>query len=169
MLKCPRGFRPVDKVAEVELSAEPAFVSAAQAKAKGVQRQGILYERRVHDYLTARYGRMYIRSPWLRFRGFRARQWRDCQPDGIIYDLQALHVSIVEVKLRHTAQAWWQLRKLYEPVIAGLFGPDVQTAVCEVTKSFDPHTQFPEPIRLVPEPHRPGDTQFGIHVFNGRL
>ena len=54
--------------------------------------------------------------------------------------------TIVEIKYNHCALAWWQLYKLYLPVISKIFGSDWTYSCCEVVKWFDPQTNVPEEV-----------------------
>jgi hypothetical protein len=55
---------------------------------------------------------------------------------------------LFEVKARFTSDAWWQLRKLYEPVVRAAFSPKTLLSVI-ICRSFDPSVAFPEPYELV--------------------
>ena len=48
----------------------------------------------------------------------------------------------MEVKIRHTADAWWQLHKLYKLVLQEVF-PDKRIVCIEVCRTFDPAVVFP--------------------------
>lgn len=54
---------------------------------------------------------------------------------------------MVEIKFQHMPEAWWQLRKLYQPALE--FKLRRPVFVLEVCKSYDPAMPFPEPIELV--------------------
>ena len=159
-------------IAEVELTAIPPFIARAKSKSRsrGAKRAGELYESRVCDYLTSRYGDLCVPGVWLRYRKVAspAFGWSYCQPDCLIFDLRALHVSIIEVKLRHCALAWWQLRQLYEPIVRKLFGPDFTYSCCEIVKWYDPDTEFPERFKLISDPHQPKGAGLGVHIYHGR-
>jgi hypothetical protein len=163
----PRNFTPAGQVKLVELTKEPSFIAAARkGKQRGAKRAGILYERRVQKYLVERYGYFYVESPWLQFTTYTRDKWRACQPDGLIVDVQAGHVTVIEIKLQHTALAWWQCRQLYLPVVRKLLGPSFSYNCCEIVKWFDPHTIFPETFSLVAEPYRPNTAGFTVHIHS---
>lgn len=122
------------------------------------------YERKVQKHLSELY-EGYIPSPWLEFSCGGESEKRFCCPDGILVDIKRGLIVIVEVKLSHTADAWWQIRHLYQPLLEVLFGPNWRFAACEVTKFIDPATVFPEPfVRLRNiDDALPG--KFGVHVW----
>lgn len=115
------------------------FTSTPQGRT-AAQRAGLRYERKVHEYLSSQYGEAYVASQWFRYckRGGSPR-W--CQPDGILH-LGNMAV-IFEIKSRFTADAWWQLRGLYAPVVSLAFRPKL-LGLCLIVRRYDPMTQFPE-------------------------
>jgi hypothetical protein len=75
-------------------------------------------------------------------------------------------IIVVEMKLQHTAEAWWQLRYLYLPVLTKAFPPSLwKFAVCEVTKWYDPATVFPERVKLKAEVLDTAPDEFGVHIW----
>jgi hypothetical protein len=91
------------------------------------------------------------------------------QPDGLIYDFMLGKLTIVEIKLKHTDRAWWQIRRLYQPVLEFLLrdGGWKFTAL-EVCHYCDAHTSFPERVTFVEKPEAVPVEAFGLHLFSGR-
>lgn len=164
----PNNFTPAGVVAEAELATSTPFSTGNGKRVKGARGAGLAYERKAHGYLSERYPYLYIPGPWLRFRNPQSYEWRYCQPDGFILDLQKLHLTLIEIKLKHTQFAWWQLLHLYAPVLRKLFGKDFSYSCCEVVKWFDPHTPFPGGFRCSPEVHQPRAQEFRVHIWNGK-
>jgi len=110
------------------------------------QKAGIRYERKVLSALAAEYGGNFLPSPWFQYvpKDSDLRRW--CQLDGI-HRVEGV-VTLFEVKARFCSAAWWQLRKLYEPVVRKAW-PIQQLISVVVCKSFDPTTRFPEPYKLM--------------------
>jgi len=76
-------------------------------------------------------------------------------------------ITIVEVKLQHTSDAWWQVKQLYLPIVATAFPPDLwRYNYVEVVRWHDPAISFPENYRLVPDLLALGEDQFGVHILN---
>lgn len=104
------------------------------------QKAGLRYEAKAQDYLSRTLGRAYNIAPFLHFDDHYVA--RTAVPDGIYFGLGA-NAFIFEIKISHTPDAWWQLRKLYQPVVEELdFVRSV--TVIEVVKSLDPSVPFPE-------------------------
>lgn len=122
-------------------------------------------------WLQASLGDGYIASPWLRFNlretGSR-HHW--CQPDGLLLDPYAGLLTIVEIKYQHCADAWFQMNRLYGPVLRRMFpAPEWKFATCEVVKWFDCAVQTPEvpKLRDCPSKARPGE--FAVFICKEQL
>lgn len=124
---------------------------------------GIKYERKVHLHLSALYGDLYLASPWLSFRV--DNRLRFCQPDGLLFLPPEGRLILVEVKYQHTADAWWQTRHLYGPVLQSIF-PAALWALeaCEVVKWYDPAVRFPEQLVLANEINMKTPA-FKVHIW----
>lgn len=145
---------------------EPGFIRDRLA-ASGAAYEGVRYERKAQAHLLATLPDSYVPGPWLRYYSS-SRGESFCQPDGWIIDLERGVITIVEIKLRHTSTAWWQLRQLYEPVTQRLFGTELwDYAVLEVCRWFDPATVFPEQVIKCSSPARAPDSGFGVHIWRG--
>lgn len=160
----PKRFKPAGVVEWVEYSpTPPPFVR--EQKRRGRRAEGIRYEKRIHEEFGLRYGEIYIPSPWFRFREVGCAKIRWCQPDALIIDLNCGHITIVECKLQHTADAWWQLRWLYLPIIAKAFPGTLWTyGIVEVVKWYDPATAFPEKVKMRADVLDVLPGEFGVHI-----
>ena len=146
----PKGFIPANGVFKATfLSEPPGFVVQNRKKsARGAKGRGIAYEKKVQKILESRYGYRYLEGPWILFKEMRDSRPRYCQPDGILFDFYRGRITIIEIKYNHCALAWWQLYKLYLPVIRKIFGPNWTYACCEVVKWYDPSTGVPEQVQM---------------------
>lgn len=137
----PAGFRAAEGVRLAWATGDGPFGRAPSRGGTAAQRAGRRYERKALDFLSKQLGGAFKPSQWFRFYDKSGHRW--CQVDGLLNDEHGL--VIFEVKYSFTADAWWQLRKLYEPVVKRAFlAKSAQLVV--VCKNFDPATQFPEPI-----------------------
>jgi len=139
----PQNFRPADGVRDAYF----ADTSIAGQGTSYSQRAGARYERQFLDHFEKKFGPTFRRSPLIHFCD--ASGYRTCVPDAV-YRENALSVVVFEIKYQHMPEAWWQLRKLYEPVVQRVF-PKCHVSVIEVCRSFDPTTPFPETVRLIPD------------------
>lgn len=141
---------------------------AVRGRPTGRRARGVAYERKVHGYLKERFGLRYFPSPWFQFldSGDALRPHRRwCQPDGLLIDLQAGRVVIIEIKYQHTPDAWWQLTHLYRPVLRAYFSSLWDITRCEVVKWFDPSVDFPERPILTHAIEKIEPHEFGVHIW----
>lgn len=103
------------------------------------QKLGLRYEQKVHDVLQAIYGINYAPAKSILFRD--GSGLRRAIPDGVL-DLPD-RLVIIEVKYSHCEVAWWQLNRLYLPLIRRLTLKPIW--VCEVVHTYDPDVTWPGP------------------------
>lgn len=164
----PNNFTPALDVTYVRfLDKTPAFISKARKrKVRGAKAAGNRYERKAQEYLLDLYPEQYIDSPWIEFHRSNGQR-AYAQPDGLVFDLAAGHITICEIKLKHTSTAWWQVRQLYEPTLAHYFEGRFTFGACEICSWYEPREKFPERFSFVQLPHDPGRREFGVHIFRG--
>lgn len=112
------------------------------------QKLGLRYEQKVHDILSSIYQENFRPSPSILFED--RSGLRRAIPDGIL-DLRD-RVVIVEVKYSHCELAWWQLKKLYLPLVMRLISKPIY--LCEIVHTYDPDIQWPEVHWLRTSLHR---------------
>lgn len=69
-----------------------------------------------------------------------------CIADGLLLWhplLRAGEIVVVEVKLKHTADAWFSLKYLYQPVVARAF-PRQRVRRLEICRSYESGVRLPE-------------------------
>lgn len=160
----PRKLHTRGEVYRAQLAlGPPPFIT--RTKSSGAKAAGQRYERRVQEHLAKSFPNTYVIAPWIRYLPHPAARWYWCQPDGLFIDLLAGLITIVEVKLSHCPEAWWQVRRLYGPVVQRLFGPDFEYAAVEIVRWYDPHTSFPESFTLTPHPCSVPAGKFGVHIW----
>ena len=143
----------------------PSFAKKRK-RVKGALARGISYERKAQRYLEKRYQEFYVPSPWFRFKESGSSQLRWCQPDGLLFLIPYCRIIIVEIKLRHTAEAYWQSKLLYGPVLKQAFPSQLwELAHCEVTQWYDPVTAFPEYPALYPDVLLTDPIRYGVHIW----
>lgn len=134
----PHYFRPiVGEPRDVSIAPSQTYQRASGRSA--AQKNGLRYEENVQRTLLALDHR-YLASPFVRFSDDSGQRY--CVPDGVLDS--AAGFVVYEVKFQHTADAWWQLRKLYQPVLEKL----KPVRVVEICHIYDPATPFPEPVQL---------------------
>ena len=164
----PLDFLPVGKVTWARFADNPPdFILRARTRSRGRRRAGELYEARVHEYL-ARVTQFYIPGPWIVFTEEGSARKRWSQVDALLCDFISGKLTIVEVKLKHTERAWWQIRRQYEPLLRYIMAKGWKFAALEIAQWCDPHLPFPEPISWCKHPADAPIGGFGVHVFSSR-
>jgi len=162
----PKGFTSATQVSWARLAQAPHFAHRPHRRT-GRRLAGVKYENQVQEMLLAAHGASYLPSPWLQFSTPQGLKW--CQPDGLLFDLDHGAITIVEVKYQHTTDAWWQLRRLYEPVLQKIFPSHLwQFHTLELVKWYDQAILWPEPLRLVANPTEAKSLPFnttGVHIW----
>jgi hypothetical protein len=141
----PAYFRPAKNVSAVHII---PYVPGGRPPTPA-QAAGIRYEEKWHMSANLLWGADYQTFSDRQFSFACDTGWRVCRPDGILFMNRVAFVF--EVKIRHTADAWWQLHHLYIPVLQRYDGRFRYIPV-EVSKNFDPQVMFPgttAPIDMV--------------------
>lgn len=128
------------------------------------QREGLRYEARAQDYLLQLYPDTYVPSPWLTFRLRHEPMPRWCQPDGIIVDMETGRLIIIEIKLRHMAEAYTQVIGIYQPVLKKIF-PGWEMRHVEMVRWYDAGSYFPVPVQLISNIDLAPRGRFGVHIW----
>lgn len=103
------------------------------------QKSGLRYEAKVQAALAELFGPRFFASPTLFFRDGRGGDQRAI-PDGLL--LFPAHTIVIEVKFQHMPEAWWQLRKKYEPILRVMI-PNKPVLLLEICRSYDRQMPFP--------------------------
>jgi hypothetical protein len=137
----PPHFKPLGK----SLS-QVRFGNSDYQTATGLsdaQRAGLRYERDFNIYMSKEFPD-YVPGPHIHFYSDEAA--RTVQPDGVLAFSEVVYVF--EIKYQHVPEAWWQLVKLYRPLVERIFvGKPVRCV--EVCRSYDPATGFPCDVELI--------------------
>lgn len=159
----PSRFREPIRIVTAHITGVPPVFAARKKPVKGARAAGLRYEKKVQDEFLRRYPDHYIPSPWFRFYDAYGQRW--CQPDGLLLDIRAGLLTIVEVKHHHTGEAWWKLQKLYLPVVRQVFGPDWKYTCLEVVRYYESDELFPY-AKLCEIPHLcPPLPSTGVHIM----
>lgn len=165
----PRFLRlPVGAIRNAQRSENPHAVGARSSAA---QRAGLRYQRLVEGWLGAEFppggDAALVVSPWYQFvDGSGQRRW--CQPDAIV-EFPDRRLCI-EIKTSWTTDAWWQLRKLYLPVLEAATQWQreawqrgfIPLVIC---KHYDPAAKIPEEVKLLDHPREADARAFNILVW----
>lgn len=135
-------YLPQGEVQSAWRSAEAPY--SGRRRPRGAKRAGMVYQRRVEAWEGLGGVDSVECSPWFCFVDDSGGR-HYCQPDLLLRRGDLLLVG--EIKLRWTSDAWWQLRKLYLPVLAKVFPTLILVPVC-FCRSYDPAIRVPDEIHL---------------------
>jgi hypothetical protein len=136
-------------------------------EAKGhLQKKGIKHERQVAEYLTELYELSYFAGMWFAY-GDGSSGTRYCQLDGLLADHKRRNLVVVECKLRHTPEAYWQTENLYLPVVRAWLTDQRfwSLSVCEIVRWCDPHTSFPTQCNFIENLDLVREDRFNVHIL----
>jgi hypothetical protein len=161
----PLDFIPVQVCEWAELAdLQPEFIH--RPIRRGRRLQGIKYEAAGQVWLRHQYGTAYVGGQWIRFRADGQGKTRWCQTDGILVDAEHKVLTIIEFKYQHTENAWWQLFRLYKPVVEKLFsGRGFRVKCLEICKWFDPAIRAPQAPVLCQNIGAVQEGEFGVHIW----
>tara|TARA_R110000744_G_scaffold11669_5_gene35382 strand:- start:15408 stop:15935 length:528 start_codon:yes stop_codon:yes gene_type:complete len=121
------------------LDTKPPFARDVwEQKMKGKRRAGVVYEKKVADYLEIMYPNRMRHGQWFHFEDDRGTGW--CQTDILILPETDEPLVIIEVKLTHKPGAKHKLKSLYQPIVHKVWPSHriIRVQVCKnLTKTFD--------------------------------
>lgn len=109
-------------------------------KISSSHRAGLAYEKKAIGLLREKIPQL-VQSPWIKFRLKGRPHDSFAQPDAFTLEPTP---TIFEIKLKHTEAAVFQLFK-YRNLMRLLF-PELNFALCEVCKHYDPATETIVPM-----------------------
>jgi hypothetical protein len=143
----------------------PSFALARRARGK--KGLGLKYEHKAQGFLETLFEGSYIPSPWFRYRVAAApARWNWAQPDGIALNPNEGIVYVMEIKLKHTPEAFFQLLDKYIPILTCWLGtsPGWRFAPIEVCYWYDPKIAFPTRVVLQEDPRKARPHQFSVNI-----
>lgn len=144
----PLKFRPAVGVRAAWPCESGPFARPLTLRGKTVaQKAGLRYEKKVLNELSERFGSAFHPSPWLRFTDETGTRY--CQPDGLL--IQERGTFIFEVKYSFVSDAWFQLRRLYGPVVERAYRP-AKIFYVVICRNYDVARPFPEVPHLFKTP-----------------
>lgn len=142
----PRGFKSVRGLSAVRMIEEPQFAKT-NGNVRGAKRKGLLYQEQVVDRLDALCGDRWepLAGPWFEFVDFSGHRY--AQADWIGFDIRSGIIALVEIKYTRVPDAWWQMNRLYRPLLAKLF-PQFKIAMLEIATNVV-NVKVPEEVQIV--------------------
>jgi hypothetical protein len=131
------------------------------------QKLGLRYEVKAFKHLSMELDSAVFFHPAFRFNAGKPFD-EHAIPDAIY--LHEGILTIFEIKLKHTADAWYQLRKLYLPVVQKAY-PGAEINLCEICREYDPSIRLAGDVTFVENLNHfvaRRSPAFGIYIWSGR-
>lgn len=163
--------RPIPNLSNVLLNIEsitPPKFKRKNTKLTAAQKSGIKYERERKARLADLYGNKFIASPWFKYsfrdnRGYVIENI--CQPDGILFHPNKNELIIIEIKLMHCADAFYQLFELYLPIIKFYYPSYDSYSTLEIVKFYDCALLMPAKVILSRDELNLTPEQFCVKIW----
>lgn len=84
-------------------------------------------------------------------------------PDGLLLSPCKRVLCILELKLRHSTDAWFQLNRFYLPIMGRICGSSMRLRVLEICKYYDPGVRLPQEKALIVDSENVFRLGDGIH------
>lgn len=137
----------------------------APTRARGARKAGLVYEKWFKERMREKHGGNFKPGQWFAYRVSGERE-RFCQIDGLLFHPSRNQIIICESKLRHTADAYFQLVQLYLPVVRRVYGSGFEYPLLEVCKWFDPDIAFPAPVKLNGDELNLDPSAFSVKIWS---
>jgi len=149
-------------------SRAPTF-AMRKRKPTAAQLAGLKFEREALSFLCSTSNGLFVPRPWFRYMVTGENELRWCQPDGLLFAPYSGIITIVEIKIRHTNDAWKKLSGLYAAVTEALFPASLwQIALCEFTRMYDCAVACEAQPHLVSQVSEVCPGEFGVVTWKPR-
>ncbi len=122
-------------------------------------KNGVRYEKKVLSHLSRQFGNRLLAGPLFTFDGKR------CFPDALLFSKDWKALCILEVKFRHTGDAWWQLNRFYAPIVRAAL-PMFEVFTAEATANYDPSQKLPSPVAFLDNLEQSFETRETFHCLH---
>lgn len=131
------------------------------------QKAGLRYERKALRHLAGLHPNFIEHLPFIFLAEGRRQR---AIPDGICFSKCLDQLTIIEIKLRHTDDAWMQLNLLYLPVVQRAF-PSHKIKLLEVVRWYEPNTELPGKTMQIIDAgmhFESDDFDYGIYIWSDK-
>lgn len=148
----------------------PGF-ALAKRRARGAKGAGLRYEEKAQTTIRdsfRREGIEYLPSPWFKYRRCSSPHRENfAQPDGIAPCPRRGVIFLVEIKIKHTVDSYFQLLDRYVPLLDAFFNRPERLwriAPIEVCRWYDPHVAYPCEVKMLEFLHLAEPRDLSVHV-----
>lgn len=131
------------------------FAQPISRPRKQSKKLGISYEKKVSAQLSQIYGDLFLPQICFQFEDssrLNLGKSQSCYIDGILFSRDWKSAILVEIKLRHSADAFHQLWNFYRPIVQKAF-PSLEIGCLEICRWYDPSIVLPKKPAFVQAAH----------------
>ncbi len=139
-----------------------------KGKLSPAQKAGLAYEKKVLAHLLLDLDDCQF-HPALKFSS-RQGFYEYCIPDAIAWNDRRDILTVIEIKSRHTRDAWMQLNNLYLPVVRAIW-PQKHINLLEICRDYEPGNVLPGASVLVEDVSmwiEKAQQKYGVLPWSGR-
>lgn len=129
------------------------------------KKAGISFEKKVCAQLSLTYPERFISQICFKFVDssiWNPGRSQTCYVDGLLFSADWKSVTLIEIKLRHSADAFHQLWNFYRPIVQKAW-PCLQVNCLEICRWYDPAVKLPKPVAFVEAVHQAGGVREAFH------
>lgn len=130
---------------------------------QGLKYQGAV-QRAISDALDENPFLKILHSQWFRYQRDDGA-YKYCEMDSLVIDPVAEQVFAIEVKFKHTPQAYFQLLNLYVPVLETLF-PTYKICPIEIVRWYELRYDFPCEVVMMDKWLESRAENFNVKIWN---
>jgi hypothetical protein len=157
-LGAPRSAAPVSRPSYFKrrahdvVSAQICFGAKVQLPRtrKASAKMGLRFEGKVLDGLSSRFGERFSTGVPISFQEFGGKPGYAI-PDGMLLSPCGKQLLVVEIKLRHLGDAYYQLNEFYLPILRRALRGTLELRALEICQHYDPAIRLPKPKCFVVE------------------
>ena len=136
--------RKVDRVAwaALDFGSTHQMPKVRKASAKA----GLKFEDKVCKELQAAFGPRFARAVPISFQEEHSHSFSRpafAIPDGLLLSGDGRSLLCIEIKLRHSSDAWFQLNRFYLPILRRVVGNSLRLFGAEICLHYDPAARVP--------------------------
>lgn len=121
---------------------------------------GVRFEAKVVKSLSSTYGNRFVSGLPFFFQTCSTRG--RAIPDGLLFAQTSRSLVLIEVKLRHSTDAWHQLERFYLPIVSEALWP-FRVSCLEICRYYDPSVRLPKKVAFVASAEEALETRECFH------
>ena len=160
----PYFTRKLGRLTDARIDASQEIrISKGNSEAKKL---GIRFEKQVSQSFSSLYHERWVPQFAFRFNGNQR-----AIVDGLLFSEDFKAATIVEIKLRHTGDAFYQVWDFYKPIVDRAFKGIIPLSCLEICRYYDPGVKLQKPVAFIDDAREAGSIRECFHpvMIIGRM